>query len=66
MRLCAAGSIDPRDRAYHKPLLLAVIAFRPYEFLAHLTGTEEYAMGFVASNLRIVRSQHMSSVESAV
>jgi 4-hydroxythreonine-4-phosphate dehydrogenase len=57
VRLCAAGQIDAIATApiNKRALFLGGYSFPGHtEFLAHLTGTEEYAMGFVASNLRIV------------
>jgi len=48
VELCAAGNINAR-------LLIGGYSFPGHtEFLAHLTGAEEYAMAFVAANLRIV------------
>ena len=55
--LCAAGSIDAIATApiNKRALFLGGYSFPGHtEFLAHLTATEEYAMGFVAENLRIV------------
>jgi 4-hydroxythreonine-4-phosphate dehydrogenase len=55
--LCAAGSIDAIATApiNKRALFLGGYSFPGHtEFLAHLTGTEEYAMAFVAGNLRIV------------
>src|SRR6266568_7460651 len=55
--LCAAGSIDAISTApiNKRALFLGGYSFPGHtEFLAHLTATEEYAMGFVAENLRIV------------
>lgn len=55
--LCAAGSIDAIATApiNKRALFLGGYSFPGHtEFLAHLTGTEEYAMAFVAANLRIV------------
>lgn len=57
VRLCAAGSIDAIATApiNKRALFLGGYSFPGHtEFLAHLTGTEEYAMAFVAANLRIV------------
>ena len=57
VELCAAGSIDAIATApiNKRSLFLGGYSFPGHtEFLAHLTGTEEYAMAFVASNLRIV------------
>jgi 4-phospho-D-threonate 3-dehydrogenase / 4-phospho-D-erythronate 3-dehydrogenase len=57
VELCAAGQIDAIATApiNKRALFLGGYSFPGHtEFLAHLTGTEEYAMGFVAENLRIV------------
>lgn len=57
VELCAAGSIDAIATApiNKKALFLGGYSFPGHtEFLAHLTGTDDYAMGFVASNLRVV------------
>jgi 4-hydroxythreonine-4-phosphate dehydrogenase len=57
VELCAAGSIDAIATApiNKRALFLAGYSFPGHtEFLAHLTGSEEYAMAFVAANLRIV------------
>jgi 4-hydroxythreonine-4-phosphate dehydrogenase len=57
VELCAAGSIDAIATApiNKRALYLGGYSFPGHtEFLAHLTGAEEYAMAFVASNLRIV------------
>lgn len=57
VNLCAAGSIDAIATApiNKRALFLGGYSFPGHtEFLAHLTGTEEYAMAFVAANLRIV------------
>jgi len=57
VRLCAAGSIDAIATApiNKRALFLGGYSFPGHtEFLAHLTGAEEYAMAFVAGNLRIV------------
>jgi 4-hydroxythreonine-4-phosphate dehydrogenase len=66
--LCAAGSIDAIATApiNKRALFLGGYSFPGHtEFLAHLTGTEQYAMGFVASNLRIVLlSTHVPLVEA--
>src|SRR3989449_3570159 len=54
--LCAAGSIDAIATApiNKRALFLGGYSFpRHTEFLAHLTATEAYAMGFVAGNLRV-------------
>jgi 4-hydroxythreonine-4-phosphate dehydrogenase len=55
--LCGAGSIDAIATApiNKRALFLGGYSFPGHtEFLAHLTGSEEYAMAFVAGNLRIV------------
>src|SRR5437773_9404089 len=55
--LCAAGSIDAIATApiNKRALFLGGYSFPGHtEFLAYLTGTEDYAMGFVAANLRVV------------
>src|SRR6266487_4560730 len=57
VELCAAGSIDAIATApiNKRALFLGGYSFPGHtEFLAHLTGSEEYAMAFVAANLRIV------------
>jgi 4-hydroxythreonine-4-phosphate dehydrogenase len=57
VELCAAGKLDAIATApiNKRALFLGGYSFPGHtEFLAHLTGTEEYAMAFVASNLRIV------------
>ena len=57
VELCAAGSIDAIATAPNnkRALFLGGYSFPGHtEFLAHLTGTEQYAMAFVAANLRIV------------
>jgi len=57
VQLCAAGSIDAIATApiNKRALFLGGYSFPGHtEFLAHLTRTEEYAMAFVAGNLRIV------------
>src|SRR2546426_3435051 len=57
VELCAAGSIDAMATApiNKRALFLGGYCFPGHtEFLAHLTGTEDYAMGFVAANLRVV------------
>jgi 4-hydroxythreonine-4-phosphate dehydrogenase len=53
--LCAAGSVDAIATApiNKRSLFLGGYSFPGHtEFLAQLTGTEEYAMAFVAANLR--------------
>jgi len=57
VELCAAGSIDAVATApiNKRALFLGGYSFPGHtEFFAHLTGAEDYAMAFVASNLRIV------------
>ena len=57
VELCAAGSIDAIATApiNKRALFLGGYSFPGHtEFLAYLTGTEDYAMGFVAGNLRVV------------
>lgn len=57
VELCASGSADAITTApiNKRSLFLAGFGFPGHtEFLAHLTGTEEFAMAFVAANLRIV------------
>lgn len=57
VELCAAGSADAIATApiNKRSLFLGGYSFPGHtEFLAQLTGTEEYAMAFVAANLRIV------------
>jgi 4-hydroxythreonine-4-phosphate dehydrogenase len=57
VELCAAGNIDAIATApiNKRALFLGGYSFPGHtEFLAHLTGAEEYAMAFVAGNLRIV------------
>ncbi len=68
VELCAAGSIDAIATApiNKRALFLGGYSFPGHtEFLAHLTGAEEYAMAFVAANLRIVLlSTHVSLSEA--
>jgi 4-hydroxythreonine-4-phosphate dehydrogenase len=68
VRLCAAGSLDAITTApiNKRALFLGGYSFPGHtEFLAHLTSTEEYAMAFVASNLRIVLlSTHVPLAEA--
>src|SRR5947209_17728505 len=55
--LCAAGEIDAIATApiNKRALFLGGYSFPGHtEFLAHLSGTHDYAMGFVAANLRVV------------
>src|SRR5436190_14818835 len=57
VQLCAAGDIDAIATApiNKRALFLGGYSFPGHtEFLAHLTSTEDYAMGFVAANLRVV------------
>src|ERR1051325_5038609 len=57
VELCAAGSIDAIATApiNKRALFLGGYGFPGHtEFLAHLTATEQYAMGFVAANLRVI------------
>ena len=57
VELCAAGSVDAIATApiNKRALFLGGYSFPGHtEFLAHLTGAEDYAMAFVAANLRIV------------
>lgn len=66
--LCAAGSVDAIATApiNKRALFLGGYSFPGHtEFLAQLTGTEEYAMAFVAANLRIVLiSTHVPLAEA--
>jgi 4-hydroxythreonine-4-phosphate dehydrogenase len=66
--LCAAGSIDAVATApiNKRALFLGGYSFPGHtEFFAHLTGAEEYAMAFVAGNLRIVLiSTHVPLAEA--
>lgn len=57
VELCGAGDIDAISTApiNKRALFLGGYSFPGHtEFLAHLTGIDDYAMGFVAANLRIV------------
>src|SRR6266700_4007976 len=57
VELCAAGEIDAIATApiNKRALFLGGYSFPGHtEFLAHLTSTDDYAMGFVAANLRVV------------
>jgi 4-phospho-D-threonate 3-dehydrogenase / 4-phospho-D-erythronate 3-dehydrogenase len=57
VQLCASGEIDAIATApiNKRALFLGGYSFPGHtEFLASLTGTEEYAMGFMAANLRVV------------
>ena len=68
VELCAAGSVDAIATApiNKRSLFLGGYTFPGHtEFLAHLTGAEEYAMAFVAANLRIVLiSTHVPLLEA--
>ena len=68
VELCAAGSVNAIATApiNKRALFLGGYSFPGHtEFLAHLTGAEEYAMAFVASNLRIVLlSTHVPLAEA--
>ena len=68
VELCAAGNIDAIATApiNKRALFLGGYSFPGHtEFLAHLTGAEEYAMGFVAENLRVVLvSTHVPLAEA--
>lgn len=57
VELCGAGIADAISTApiNKRAFFLGGYSFPGHtEFLAHLTGTEEYAMAFIAANLRIV------------
>lgn len=57
VELCAAGAIDAITTApiNKRALFLGGYSFAGHtEFFAHLTHTEEFAMAFVAANLRVV------------
>jgi 4-hydroxythreonine-4-phosphate dehydrogenase len=68
VELCAAGSVDAIATApiNKRSLFLGGYSFPGHtEFLAQLTGSEEYAMAFVAANLRIVLiSTHVPLAEA--
>src|SRR5438309_4410182 len=68
VNLCAAGAIDAIATApiNKRALFLGGYSFPGHtEFLAHLTGAEDYAMGFVAANLRVVLlSTHVPLAEA--
>ena len=68
VELCAAGVVDAISTApiNKRALFLGGYSFPGHtEFLAHLTRTEECAMAFVASNLRIVLiSTHVPLAEA--
>lgn len=66
--LCGAGSVDAISTApiNKRSIFLAGYKFAGHtEYLAELSGTEEYAMAFVAANLRVVLlSTHVPLVEA--
>src|SRR6185436_7830975 len=68
VELCAAGSVDAIATApiNKRSLFLGGYSFHDEtEFVAQLIGTEEYAMAYVAANLRIVLiSPHVSLAEA--
>lgn len=68
VELCAAGSVDAITTApiNKRALFLGGYSFPGHtEFLAHLTGSEDSAMAFVAANLRIVLlSTHVPLAEA--
>src|SRR5881227_2986652 len=68
VELCAAGSVDAISTApiNKRALFLGGYSFPGHtEFLAHLTGSTECAMAFVASNLRVVLiSTHVPLAEA--
>jgi 4-hydroxythreonine-4-phosphate dehydrogenase len=68
VELCAAGACDAISTApiNKRALFLGGYSFPGHtEFLAHLTGTTECAMAFVASNLRVVLiSTHVPLVDA--
>ena len=68
VELCAAGDVDAIATApiNKRALFLGGYSFPGHtEFLAHLTNSEEYAMAFVAANLRIVLlSTHVPLAEA--
>jgi len=68
VELCAAGSVDAIATApiNKRSLFLGGYSFPGHtEFLAHLTKSEEFAMAFVAANLRIVLlSTHVPLAEA--
>lgn len=68
VELCAAGSVDAIATApiNKRSLFLGGYSFPGHtEFLAQLTGSEEFAMAFVAANLRIVLiSTHVPLAEA--
>ena len=68
VQLCAAGSVDAIATApiNKRALFLGGYSFPGHtEFLAHLSNSEEFAMAFVAANLRIVLlSTHVPLAEA--
>src|SRR6185503_18512152 len=68
VNLCGSGEIDAIATApiNKRALFLGGYSFPGHtEFLAALTATEEYAMGFVAANLRLVLlSTHVPLAEA--
>lgn len=68
VELCASGSIDAIATApiNKRALFLGGYSFPGHtEFLAHLTGAEEYAMALVAANLRtVLLSTHVPLAEA--
>jgi 4-hydroxythreonine-4-phosphate dehydrogenase len=68
VELCALGAVDAIATApiNKRALFLGGYSFPGHtEFLAHLTGAEDYAMAFVAANLRIVLlSTHVPLAEA--
>jgi 4-hydroxythreonine-4-phosphate dehydrogenase len=68
VELCGAGAVDAISTApiNKRALFLGGYSFPGHtEFLAHLTGTDECAMAFVASNLRVVLiSTHVPLAEA--
>ncbi|MEJ7576080.1 MAG: 4-hydroxythreonine-4-phosphate dehydrogenase PdxA [Pyrinomonadaceae bacterium] len=68
VELCGAGSVDAISTApiNKRSIFLAGYKFAGHtEYLAELSGTEEYAMAFVAANLRVVLlSTHVPLVEA--
>jgi 4-hydroxythreonine-4-phosphate dehydrogenase len=68
VELCAAGSVDAIATApiNKRAMFLGGYSFPGHtEFLAHLTGSEDSAMAFVAANLRIVLlSTHVPLAEA--
>lgn len=68
VELCAAGTLDAISTApiNKRALFLGGYSFPGHtEFLAHLTGAQDCAMAFVASNLRIVLiSTHVPLAEA--